>query len=272
MYRAILYLIFIATYVGHAQDSPGNRPELLLEKTVKIKPLSESELSYEKGYNDFFINENLSKIYAENKNHRTKHEALANRIFKVVDVRPFESNGIKNYVIQLQDTIRNEAVYYKFNKFSESNKKYYFQVIDGIKYPKDFFCDFLTHIIDKNTDEHKLTASISEGLHVVKIKKGKTITYRMEVVTVEQVISMLPGVVLVFEDGRKLEKPQAEAVMGTNNNDNIVYIATFELTPAEMAILTQSRIVSGKISKFIKNYAEGEKFMEILKCLVRTDV
>lgn len=250
-----------------AQDSPGLRPELLLEKTVKVKPMTDGELAYEKGYDSFFCDAGMVKKYTETKDRRTKHSAMANRFFKVKAVKPYDVYGNTNYAIQLTDTVTNEEIYYKYNKFSESQKKYYFEVIGGLKYPADFYCDFLTEATDKATGEHKISASISEGLHVIKIRKGKNVTYKLEVVTVEQVISMLRGVTLVLEDGRKLEKPDAEAVMAANKNDNINYIASVEITTAELAMLTQSKVVSGKISKFEKKFTEGEKFKEMLKCL-----
>lgn len=267
----ITYLLttLLLSITASAQDSPGMRPELLLDKTVKVKPLTDGELVYEKGYDAFFTDTGMTKRYAETKDRRTKHDALANRYFKVKDIMPYESYGNKNFLIQLQDTVKNEVVYYKYNRYSESQKKYYFEVVGGLKYPADFYEDFLTETIDKATGERKIAASISEGLHVVKIKNGKDIKYRLEAVTVEQVISMLRGVTLELEDGRKLEKPDAEAVMSTNKNDNIVYTASIDLNTGELAMLTQSKVVSGKISKFEKKYTEGEKLKEMLKCLMK---
>lgn len=264
-----LFAALLISITAAAQDSPGLRPELLLDKTVKVKPLTDGELAYEKGYDAFFTDAAMAKKYAETKDRRTKHDALANRYFKVKEIKPYDSYGNQNFLIQLQDTVKNELVYYKYNKYSESQKKYYFEVVGGLKYPADFYEDFLTETIDKTTGEKKIAASISEGLHVVKIKKGKEVKYKLEAVTVEQVISMLRGVSLVLEDGRKLEKPEAEAVMGTNKNDNIVYTASMELTGAEVAMLTQSKVIGGKISKFEKKYTEGEKLKEMLKCLMR---
>lgn len=269
--QKITFLLFalILSVIAIAQDSPGMRPELLLEKTVKVKPLPDGVLAYEKGYDSFFTDEKMYRRYAENKDRRTKPEALANRVFKVADVKPYTSYGNENFLIKLLDSINNEHIYYKFNKYSESQGKYYFEVLGGLEYPADFYCDFLTQTTDKATGEQKITASISEGLHIIKIKKGKEVSYKLEAVTVEQVISMLRGVTLVFEDGRRIEKPDAEAVMGTNKNDNIVYIATVNLTPTEVSMLSQAKVVGGKISKFEKKYTEGGKLSGMLKCLMK---
>ncbi len=270
--KKITYLfIILFTYVtSSAQDSPGLRPELLIEKTVRVKPMTDGELAYEKGYDAFYTDGAMTNKYAETKERRTKHSALANRFFKVESVTAYNDvYGNTDYIIRLNDTISKEQVYYKYNKFSESQKKYYFEVVGGLKYPTDFYCDFLTEVTDKRTGEHKIIASISEGLHVIKIRKGKNVTYNLEVVTVEQVISMLRGITLLLDDGRKLEKPDAEVLMAASKKDNINYIASVEITTAELAMLTQSKVVSGKISKFEKKYTEGEKFKEMLKCLMR---
>jgi hypothetical protein len=264
----LLLAALFVSILSTAQNSPGMRPELLLSKTVKVKPLTEGELNYQKGYDAFFEDDKMVNRYAANKSNRTRHDALANRYFKVTDIRPYDSQGIKNYLIQLQDTVKNESLYYKYTKLSESQNKYYFEVVGGLKYPDDFYCDYINENTDKATGEKKIIASITEGLHVVKIKKGKDVKYRLEAVTVEQVISMLRGVTLVLEDGRKFEKPDAEAVMLTRN-DNIVYTATIELTTADVVMLTQSKVVSGKISKFEKKYTEGDKLQGMLKCLMK---
>lgn len=269
--KKITFLItaFLFSVAAVAQDSPGNRPELLLNKTVMVKPLTDGVLAYEKGYDAFFTSQTMAARYAENKSRRTKHDALAKRYFKIQEIQPVNNPVSKDYLIQLRDTVTEETIYYKFNPQSESLGKYYFQVVGGLKYPADFFCDFIEEHNDKAKGENVFKGSIVEGLHIKKIKKGKEVTYRLDVVTVEQVISMLRGVTLVFENGQKIEKPDAEAQMSTNKNDNIVYIASVELTPAELSLLQQQKVVSGKISKFAKTYTEGEKLKGMARCIAK---
>jgi hypothetical protein len=264
----LLLAAFLFTITATAQDSPGSRPELLMDKTVKVKPLTAGILAYEKGYDNFYADEKMVKRYAETKDRRTKHDALQGRVFTVTGIRPFESSGTKNFLLHLNDTLSNEAVYYKFNQNCEVQGKYYFEVLGGLEYPDDFFCDYLKTEEDKAAGEKKLIATIAEGIHVIKVKKGSAVIYRMEAVTVEQVISMLKGVTLVFENGGSIVKPEAEVQMSTNKNDNIVYFTTFELTPADVSLLTQSRLLSGKISRFEKTYTEGQKLQGMVNCLL----
>lgn len=259
-----LFLISLSTF---AQDSPGKRPALLMDKSVKIKPIPKTVLAYQQGYDSFYTDENLLKKYAENKSHKTNHDALANRVLKVTAVEPLPAQGAKNYKIKLQDTLSNETIFFKFNELSENKGMYYFEVIGGLTYPPDFFCDYLQEKTDPATGEQKIMATLTEGITVSKTTRGKSPNYIMEVRTVEPIISMMRGVSFVMENGLQVVKPEVECQMVVSSNDNLVYTASFELTPHEVSLLTQSRIVSGKISKFEKKYNDGEKLRQMLKCM-----
>jgi len=258
----LLFTTLFFTTAAFAQDSPGKRPQLLLDKVVKVKPLPKGMLAYQQGYDSFYADENLMKRYAENKSKKTNHEALANRMLKVTAVEPVQG---ANYKIKLQDTISNETIFYKFNETCEAKGNYYFEVVGGLDYPADFFCDYVKHE-STPAGEQKITAIITEGIKITKVSKGKSSNYIMEVRTVEDHISMLPGIALVMENGLHISKPEVHADV-TASNDNLLYIATFELTPHEVSLLSQSRIVSGKISKFDKTYKEGEKLRQMVKCM-----
>jgi len=256
-----LLVTILLSLTAVAQDSPGKRPALLIDKTVKIKPIEKGILANQKGYDSFYADADMAKRYSENKSRKTTYEALANRIFQVTAVEPVVGQG-NNYKIKLQDTIKDETVYFKFNEASERQGHYYFEVLGGLQYPPDFYCDFV-----QQESGNKTVAMITEGLTITKNGSGKGAKYTMEVRAVEQIISLLPGVTLTLDNGAQITKAGAEAQMVVSDNDNIVYTATFDLTPQEISLLGQSKVVSGKISKFGKVYAEGEKLRQMVRCL-----
>ena len=259
----LLFYALILSTVAAAQDFPGKRPSLLTDKTIRVKPLPKGVLTYQQGYSGFYTDENLQKVYAETGNSKISvHETLADRTFKVIDVHPLKA---EDYRISLQDTIKNETIFFRYNESDEAKGGYYFEVIGGLAYPPDFFCDYLQ--LEGTPDgAQRASAIITEGIKISKVTRGKTVQYTMEVRTVEEIISMLKGVSLVMENGLQIVRPDIHAEM-FEANDRLVYVATFELTPHEVSLLWQSKIVSGKISKFEKVYNEGEKLRQMVKCM-----
>lgn len=260
----LLFAFLFITIGASAQDSPGLRPELLIAKNVKVKPLPQAAIISRKGYNDFYTDAALDKRYAKNANNMTKPDALEGRVLKVVSVDPYIFQNEKSYRVKLADTIKNETIYYKFNKNSEKFGNYYFEVLGGLTYPDDFFCDYLKTPAAQN-GEQKVIAGIDDGITVVKIKKGKTVTYHLEANIMETTVSMKRGISLILENGHKIERPEQEITMGTKN-DHVTYATTFVLTPAEVSQLSASPLKEGKISGFDRKFADGKKLQGMVHC------
>ena len=168
-----ILLLLVFSFTATAQNFPGKRPTLLLNKTVKVKPLDETVLHYNQGYDNFYSDVYLSEPYAENKSRKTSHDSLANRVLKVTAVEPYPLPGQLNYKIQLQDTIKNKTLYYEFSEQAEARGNYYFEVIGGLTYPPDFYCDYVEQINGEAGMGQTFTATIAEGITVTKLKKGQ---------------------------------------------------------------------------------------------------
>jgi hypothetical protein len=265
----ILLSAILISLTAAAQDFPGKRPALLLDKTVKVIPLDKTVLAYRQGYDNFYRDNYLSEPYAENKNRKTDHDALANRTLKVTAIEPYPLPGELNYKVQLQDTINNETIYYEYSELAEARDNYYFEVIGGLTYPPDFYCDYIEQENDESGTGQTFTTAIVEGLTITKIKRGKNAQYVMEVRSVQSIISMVKGITLVLESGHQVTKPDVQAEVLPSGNDNLVYVSTFELTPYEVSLLSQSKVVSGKVSKFDVTYAEGDKLQQMMQCMVK---
>ncbi|MGV3459910.1 MAG: hypothetical protein ACO1N9_05575 [Flavobacterium sp.] len=263
--KTTLLFAFLLMMTGiSAQDSPGLRPELLVAKNVKIKPLPEAAVITRKGYHDFYTDAALHQRYAQNKNQGTTYTALENRVLKVVSVEPYIFQNEKSYRVKLADTIKNETIYYKFSKNSEKLGNYYFEVLGGLTYPDDFFCDYLKTPMAQN-GEQKIIAALDEGVTITKVKKGKTVTYMLEANIMETTVSMKRGISFTLESGHKIERPEQEITMGSKN-DHVTYTTTFELTPAEVSQLAASPVKDWKIAGFERNFKEGAKFAGMVKC------
>lgn len=263
--KTTLLFAFLLMISGvSAQDSPGLRPELLIAKNVKIKPLPDAAIITKKGYHDFYTDAALHQRYAQDKNQGTKADALENRVLKVVAVEPYIFQNEKSYRVKLADTIKNETIYYKFNKNSEKLGKYYFEVLGGLTYPDDFFCDYLK-IPASQDGEQKVLAILDEGVSVVKVKKGKTVAYHLEANIMETTVSMKRGISFMLESGHKIERPAQEITLGTKN-DHVTYKASFELTPAEVSQLAASPVKDWKISGFERKFIEGKKLQGMVQC------
>lgn len=260
----LLFAILLLITGASAQDSPGLRPELLLAKNVKIKPLPAAALITKKGYHDFYTDAALHQRYAQNKNQGTKADALENRVLKVVSVEPYIFQNEKSYRVKLTDTIKNETIYYKFNRNSEKLGNYYFEVLGGLTYPDDFFCDYLKTPVAQN-GEQKILAILDEGVSIIKVKKGKTVKYLLEAAIMETTVSMKRGINLNLESGHKIERPEQEITMGTKN-DHVTYTTSFELTPAEVSQLAASPVKDWKIAGFERKFNEGAKLAGMVQC------
>lgn len=70
-----------------AQDYPESHPELLIGKELKVKPTEESLHEY--GFDGFYKDENLKKIYACCDKHNSKYSEMVNKVFKVLEVIPY---------------------------------------------------------------------------------------------------------------------------------------------------------------------------------------
>lgn len=265
----LLLSAILISITAIAQDFPGKRPTLLLDKTVKVKPMDKTVLAYRQGYDNFYRDNYLSEPYAGNKNRKTDHNALANRVLKVTAIEPYPLPGELNYKVQLRDTVNNETIFYEYSELAQARDNYYFEVVGGLTYPPDFYCDYIAQENDESGTGETFNTAIVEGLTITKIKRGKNAQYIMEVRSVQSIISMVKGVTLVLESGHQIIKPDVQAEVLPSGNDNLVYVAKLELTPHEISLLQQSKVVSGKVSKFDIIYTEGDKLQQMMQCMLK---
>jgi hypothetical protein len=246
MRRITLIITLLFSFIATAQDYPGTRPELLLNKQVKIIPPTEN---LKDGYKGFYSKEILSPLdmYAENASFRTKIEALQGRTFKVVAVTPFEESGSKKYKIKLEDTANSEIVYYQYDTYAEEMQTYVFEVEGGIDFPADYYKDYITTTKDKFTKEQTMVFEVNYLYKITKIKKGATAKYilQAEAAPRDNNVGKGKGAALLLANGKQIEKPQQVVTLLGNH-----YGVKIELTPADLALVKASRITDFRINKY----------------------
>ena len=84
--KKLLLVLIALPMIGFGQF-PGKDVNLLLNKELKVLPKAESLHKY--GYDYFFKNKKMKKKYACCDSYNSKYKALANKVFKVINIEPY---------------------------------------------------------------------------------------------------------------------------------------------------------------------------------------
>ncbi len=90
MKKIIFLFSLLAAVTLYAQNYPGKMPELLLNREVKVLEVPASSIKY--GYDDFYKDKSLKKVYACCDSYNSKYDKLVNRVFTVKEVKPYGSS------------------------------------------------------------------------------------------------------------------------------------------------------------------------------------
>src|SRR4030042_3245393 len=95
--------ILISSLNIFAQNFPGQHPELLVSKEIKVTDL---EVDLQKfGYDGFYKDSNLKIEYASLKGIASKYSALVGKVFKVISCEPYINIiGINKFKLKLENT------------------------------------------------------------------------------------------------------------------------------------------------------------------------
>ncbi|KGO78721.1 hypothetical protein Q763_17180 [Flavobacterium beibuense F44-8] len=219
MKQLTLALVLLFSVLAIAQEEkkpeifPFKRPQLLVGKTVTIRPLTDEEIEKEKGY-AYFSSDRLGiHTYHEIDNDRSDPKSLENRTFKVVSTHPKYHNRL---VLEAED---GEVIYYRL--LEGYPKYYYFEVEGGLEVPNDFYCDYF----DSGVEDENLINLTADGLEdyaVVWLVNGVTFeTMEKDVVmlTMEIPSKENMGITVIFDNGTKLELPNRPLVASRKGND-----------------------------------------------------
>jgi hypothetical protein len=262
MRNITLFIALFFAFAMNAQNFPGIQPQLLEGKMVKVRPLTVVQ-TY--GYEFFFKDDDMYRIYQYDHGMSSKTEALLGRIFKVTSVIPDPHYPDRFYKITLQDE-KGEIIYFRYDpKYEEY---YFFEVIGGLDLPPDFYCDY----INEEVVSHGYKAySINKNYDVIAIKKetnlktGK-VEYQMKVQTsTAKPVTTPEGITIFFENGKKIEYPSQYVT-----TKDKIYMTFVILTKSDIEIFKNNNITNIQILNFPQDidteYAES--FRGRFNCLV----
>ncbi len=263
------------------QSFPGNSPELLINKTVKPIAVKESLQKY--SYRNFYVEfDKHQKKFTLDDWHNTpfstkeegtttKYSELVGKEFNVVDVyeiTPSYSGGDKNYAIE----IVNEDIGTLFYKYEPTYvHNFELEVVGGLDYPDGFFCDDIEYENDKFEKIERFYAPIQNGITFMKtIINGKSTIYMTVMVHGEGLNVNGKGVWILFEDGTKISKPNADLQIDVATN-GYRYAGFIELTKNDIKLLTEKTMTDKRLVIYDGSIDTNSAVIlkEYLKCLVK---
>lgn len=258
----IKFLLFFTLLSGTFYGQfPAHRPELLINKEVRILPLGEGMQKF--GYNNLHKTENMNHL--ENP---IKYENVVGKIFTVVSTTPYTKNGKVKYNIKLNSP-QNGTLFYDYETDYDFN--YILQVIGGLKLPNDLWCDKITQSIDKFTGVITARTPFSEGFCFIKVLEGGSSTIYL---TVNEIGSTLnvgkKGFVLLLADGSKIEKPNEVIDVKVNiGGKGYLYNAFVRLSEDDIEKLLKSEITDNRLYLYDGSVKDGKKLQSFLTCIVK---
>ena len=103
----------------------------------------------------------------------------------------------------------------------------------------------------------------------IKFKNGEIVNTYMRIEVNGKIPSVgSKGVIILFADGSKIEKPDVKINVEVDNIERgYLYTATFILNQEEIEKLTQKSITDVRLHIFDKEIIDGLKLQEYLKCI-----
>jgi len=234
MKKIILLFAVLLSLPAIAQNNPGNMPQLLLNKEVKILPLPSYD---QKGYEKFYESEKMLFKYKKDKkfSDRTTPSALEGRVFKVTAVEHYKDMGLNRIRFELTDD--KDKIYYQY----DADFGFYpFEVIGGIEYTDKFYDGYIKPYEDSYGKGFE-TVNRNYKHIVFKKQKGKADKYTITInVSADLPVDGRKGVVLHFENGKTLNFPKAEVDDWTTPKG---YRTIVTLTMADVEFLKANKIV-----------------------------
>ena len=260
MKKILLVALILISFNTQAQF-PGKHPEILLNKDVKVIPLSQTLQSI--GYSDFHKND---KVSISDKS--IKHEILADKNFKVTDIKPYEKYGSSRYILKLEGADKT-VFYYDYDP--KYDFKYQLEVIGGLQLPEGFYCEDIVIETDKFTGDIRKSSPTHEGVYFLKSTKNGTSTYYLSIKERGATPKVgATGLILLLTNGKRIEKPTVPIDVKVNTGgDGYMYNAFVSLTDEDIKLLSENQITDNRLYVFDGTIKNGQILSEYLKCLTK---
>lgn len=265
LFALLFSLVISAQETRRAEIFPNNHPEILIGKTVKVKPLPEK--FRDKGYPNFYTDALAMKTYSKIDYKKSSADSLENKVFKVV------SNDTKYPEILKLESAEGEIIYYELNKYDKS--EYYFEVEGDLDLPEGFYCEYFQPGLDEGKKMSKMTKSI---WGVIVWLHNNIQTDKLEVdLMLAMPTTASKGVTVIFDNGEKLELPNikldGKLNDGSREHKNCIYKIT---TDKEKKLFTENiitTIIFGKEKTPVNSdipSMHGEIIRGVVECSFKT--
>ena len=262
MKKILLITLILIAFNAEAQF-PGKHPEILLNKDVRVIPLSQTLQSL--GYREFHKNDKMKIL-----DKPIKHEILAGKNFKVTDVKPYENYGSSKYILKLEST-DNTVFYYDYDP--KYDFKYQLEVIGGLQLPEVFYCEDIVTETDKFTGAIRKSSPTCQGISFLKTTtKNETSIYYLSIKNKNGSTPKIgaTGLYLLLTNGQRLEKPATPIDVKVNNDGSgYTYSAFVRLTESDIRLLIENQITDSRLYVFDGTITKGKILSEYLKCLTK---
>jgi len=261
--KKIYYLALIMLAFSSYAQFPGEHPELLLNKEVKVTELSTILQPY--GYRDFHKKEEM-----EVTDKAIKYSNLVGKTFKVTSVTPYDKNGTSKFKLKLESA-DNGTMYYDYHPQYEDIFR--LSAIGGLTLPEGVYCDDLTSETDKFTAEVKTMVPYKDGVSFIRIEKDGKRTIYLIVNQIGSTLNLGQGLILLLENGKKIERSTEKIDVKVNSGytgaTGYVYSAFVELTQDDIKLLSENIITDKRLYIHDGVVKNGNKIKEYLKCLTK---
>ena len=266
MRNLTLLSIFIFSINTFGQNFPGTEIQLLIGKELKVTEMSEPLQSL--GYQGFFTDEKLKKIFSQNSIFQSKYNSLVGKIFKVISYEPYiDKLGSNKFKLKIENT-ETGIIFFDYDPRLEF--LFRFEVIGGINFPEGFFCKDIEETKDKFTGEVSYSSPYLEGISFIKVKKEGTEKIYLSIQEAGATINFnIKGVILLLENGFRIEKPDAVLdVKLSSIGTGYIYSAFIELNSDDIKLLTINKITDDRLYIYDGTISKGERIREYLKCII----
>ncbi|WP_417357660.1 hypothetical protein [Flavobacterium sp.] len=267
MKQFTLALVLLFSVLAIAQEEkkpeifPFKRPQLLVGKTVKIRPLTDEEIKIQKGYHLFYEDKYHLHSYHEIGFETSDPKSLENRVFKVVSAHPKYPNNLK---LEAED---GEVIYYDLQE--NYPEHYYFEVEGGLDVPNDFYCDYF----DRGVDDGKKGINKWAGFYNVQVRLDTGYITKQELavgLSFEMDSPADIGLTIIFDNGEKIELPQEPLIYRKSDGKKHAHL---ELgSEKDKKLFSEHRITTVIFGKEKSQWGsdftpdEGERVRGIIKC------
>lgn len=231
--------------------------------------------------------ESCQKIYNKNVIYpkrlgTTNIDSLIGRVFVVSDITKRTNEKYKGTswdsspIFILQDTVSKEIIYFLYDKGSS----YKFPFLTTEKFvltekviPKEFYCNKIKKEEDEFTDElHFYSPEIDGNMTIHKYIRNSKTSYYLSLSTSGSIVAVgKKGVIILFKDGTKINKPSEEIDVDTyGSGSKFKYSAFIRLTKSDLVKLSTKSVKKYRLYIFDSTIGEIDsmKFENYVDCII----